>query len=191
MDGEPTGQNTFRTKLMNILCREYGRRNIREYDDGEVRILTDDGVVKAWIYDDNAVLMSTLKDRKGDILAIPKDDIADYLPDLAVAYIIPALYETVDGKSYVPHYNFMIHDCDTDAPDAVTMVVDKLAFMADAASDYWNDTMSGRSRKNDEESEERWDPTTLRIVTISVKQPQIGGHHHDSHLWSRGRKDGY
>ncbi len=155
MDEDPTEQNTFRSKLMNILYHEYGRRNIKEHTDGEVRILTDDGVVKAWIYDDNAVLMSTLKDPDGGILAIPKGDIADYLPDLAVVYIIPALYETVDGKSYVPHYNFMIHDCDTDTPDAVTMVVDKLAFMADVASNYWNDTMSERSQKNEDESEER------------------------------------
>ena len=155
MDGELTEQNTFRTKLMEIFYREYGRRNIKEMNDGEVRIYTDNGIVKIWIYDDNAVLMSTLKDQDGGILAIPKGDIADYLPDLAVVYIIPALYETVDGKSYVPHYNFIIHDCDTDAPDSVVMIVDKLAFMADVASKYWNDTMSERSQKNDDESEER------------------------------------
>ena len=154
MDGEPTEQGTFKTRLMDILCREYGRCNIDRYDDGWMKIDTDDGDVSIWMDEGYAVLISTLKDAEGNILAIPKDDIAEYIPDLARIYISPAIYPTSNGESYVPHYNFMLHESDIGNPWAVIMAVDKLAFMAGVASRTWNDATSGHGPENGEGSGE-------------------------------------
>lgn len=154
MDGEPTEQDTFKTRLMDILCREYGRCNIDRYDDGWMKIDTDDGDVSIWMGEGYAVLISTLKDTKGNILAIPKDDISEYIPILAGIYISPAIYPSSNGECYVPHYNFMLHESDIGNPDAVIMAVDKLAFMADVASISWNDAVSGHGPESGEESGE-------------------------------------
>ena len=154
MDGEPTEQNTFRTRLMDILFREYGRCNISRYDDVKIGIDTNDGEVNTWIYDDYALLICKLKDPKGKTVTIPTDDIAEYVPILAGLCINPAIYLSSNGENYVPHFNFILHESDTEDPGAVIMAVDKLAFMADVASKSWNDAVSGHGPESGEGSAE-------------------------------------
>lgn len=136
---------------MDILCREYDRCNIYRYDDGSVSTNADDGDVSIWMYDSYAVLICTLKDPEGNTVAIPTDDIAEYIPVLADIYISPAVYLSSNGGNYVPHYNFMLHESDVGNPGAVIMAVDKLAFMADIASKNWNDAVSGHDSESGEE----------------------------------------
>lgn len=106
MDGEGTAteRNTFGAGLMDIIAMEYGEKHISRMGNGYIIVRKDDREVVIQPKRSFATMQCCLTDSEGDIVLIPVERIADYIPLLMSAlHVQPSIFLSTDKKSYVPH----------------------------------------------------------------------------------------
>lgn len=146
MNGEETTteQDTFRTRLMDIIAMEYGERHIDEMKNGDIVVRKDGMDVVIHPKRRFATMQCCLTDQEGDYVLIPVERIADYIPNLVSAlHVQPSIFLSADEKNYVPHYGAYIEDTDLEDPRWVIRTIDRISTQASVTSFlFWKDPAS-------------------------------------------------
>ena len=136
-------RDQFLNRLLEMINREYGRRNVK-VDDYCIRIRDHLLNVNVYVYRYTALAYAYLHG-EGEFDRFPLDGSVNTLEQLAEnTNYGPGVYVNAAHTFYVPNYPFLIKVDDLDKEDFVIRVIDRLVEMADVNSSAFNRAMENK-----------------------------------------------
>ena len=144
------GREQMLNNLLEMITREFGRRNVK-VDDNCIRIRDHPSNINinVYVYRDTALAYAYLHG-EGEFDKFPLDGSMHTLEQLInnTSYG-PGVYVNSGNTFYVPNYPFLIKRADLDDAEFIVRVINRLAEMADFNSRVFNRAMEDLEEESD------------------------------------------
>lgn len=138
--GTATEQDTFESRLIDIIAMEYGERHTNRMEGGFIIVHKDDRDIVIQSRGSYATVRCCIKDWNGDIVLIPAEKIADNIPNLVSSpHIQPSIELSADKRYFIPHYAAYIEESDLEEPRWIIRTMENISILASVATLFWHD----------------------------------------------------
>lgn len=138
-----TEQDTFESRLFDIIAMEYGERHISRMGNGYIIVHRDDRDIVIQSRGSYATIRCCIKDWNGDIVLIPAEKIADNIPYLVSSpHIQPSIELSADKRYFIPHYAAYIEESDLEEPGWIIRTMENISILASVATMFWRNPAS-------------------------------------------------